>query len=76
MAITKEKKSEFNEALIEFKEYLDGLVKEASIYKMQAKKSKDIEPYFNFALSINTIKSMNTCLLINELSVHLLEINN
>ncbi|MDZ4725654.1 MAG: hypothetical protein SH817_05835 [Leptospira sp.] len=76
MAITKEKKADFNEKLSDFKNYLEELKKEANIYKVQAKKSKDLEPYFNIALAINSVKTINTCLVINELSTAILEINN
>ncbi|TGN10223.1 hypothetical protein [Leptospira ilyithenensis] len=76
MAITKEKKADFNEKLVDFKNYLEELKKEANMYKLQSKKSKDMEPYFNIALATNSLKSINTCLMINELSTAILEINN
>ncbi len=76
MAITKEKKAEFNEKLQEFKSYLEELKKEANIYKLQSKKSRDMEPYFNISLAINAIKTINTTVVINELSTAILEINN
>lgn len=76
MAITKEKKADFNDKLVDFKNYLEELKKEANIYKVQAKKSKDMEPYFNLSLAINSIKTINTCIVINELSTAILEINN
>lgn len=76
MAITKEKKADFNDKLVDFKNYLEELKKEANIFKVQAKKSKEMEPYFNISLAINSIKTINTCIVINELSTAILEINN
>lgn len=35
-----------------------------------------MEPYFNLSLAINSIKTINTCIVINELSTAILEINN
>lgn len=74
MAITKEQKTEFNENLQEFKEYLDELKKETSLFKSQIKKNKKLEPYFNLALAIDSLKLINTCLLINEMSVSIMSL--
>ncbi|MCE9499266.1 MAG: hypothetical protein K8R21_01960 [Leptospira sp.] len=76
MAITKEQKVDFNENLKEFKSYLDDLKKEVSLYKSQMKKFPGVEPYYNIALAINSIKYINTCLLINELSIAKMDIKN
>jgi len=76
MPVTKEKKAEFNEKLVDFKAYLEELKKEANVYKLQGKKSKHLEPYFNLALAINSIRFINTTVVINELSISILEINN
>ncbi len=68
MAITKEQKLDFNEHLKDFKNYLEELKKEVNLYRTQMRKKPAMEPYFQVALAINSIKFINTCLLINELS--------
>ena len=75
MALTKEQKNEFNEGLTDFKVYLEELKKESNLYKMQMKKSKSLEPYMNIALATNSVKMINTIILVNELSVNILKIN-
>jgi len=76
MAITKEQKNEFNENLADFKVYLDDLKKETSLYKSQQKKNKNLEPYYNIALAIDSVKLINTCILINEMSVSIMGLKN
>ena len=74
MAITKEQKEEFNENLTDFKVFLESLKKDSSLYKTQLRKSKKLEPYFYTALAIDSVKFINTCLLINEMSVHIMDL--
>ena len=74
MAITKEQKAEFNENLADFKIFLDTLKKDSNLYKTQMRKSKKLEPYYNVALAIDSVKYINTCLLINEMSVQIMEL--
>lgn len=75
MALSKEVKQEFNEKSQELKEYLEELKKEQNLYKTQIKKKQNLAPYINIALAINSIKTINTCLLINELSLAIQGIN-
>ncbi|AOP33857.1 hypothetical protein A0128_08385 [Leptospira tipperaryensis] len=74
MALTKEQKQEFAEKLTDFKVYLDDLKKESNLFKSQLRKDPRLEPYYQVALSINAIKTINTCLLVNDLSVAILDI--
>lgn len=74
MALSKEQKQEFAEKLTDFKVYLDDLKKENNLFKSQLRKDSRLEPYYQIALSINAIKTINTCLLVNDLSVAILDI--
>ncbi|WCL50433.1 hypothetical protein [Leptospira sp. GIMC2001] len=75
MALTKEQKQEFNEKVAEFKVALDELKKELNVYKIQLKKNPDMSPYYSIAMTLNTIKTINTNLLVNDLSVAIQGIN-
>ncbi|GBF37864.1 hypothetical protein [Leptospira johnsonii] len=74
MALTKEQKQEFQEKLADFRAFLEDLKKEGNLLKAQSRKDPKMEPYFNVALSLNSIKNINTCLLINEISVAILDL--
>ncbi|PJZ70077.1 hypothetical protein CH373_09795 [Leptospira perolatii] len=74
MALTKEQKQEFQEKLVDFRNFLEDLKKETNLLKSQSRKEPKMEPYFNIALSVNSIKNINTCLLINEISVSILDL--
>ncbi|MCR8628198.1 hypothetical protein BEN42_12995 [Leptospira interrogans serovar Canicola] len=74
MALNKEQKQEFAEKLTDFKVYLDDLKKESNLFKSQLRKDPRLEPYYQIALSVNAIKMINTCLLVNDLSVAILDI--
>ena len=76
MAITKEQRNIFNEHLKDFTNYIEELKKEAILYKSQMKKSKGIEPYYQIAIVLNSVRFINTCIQINELSVQTLDIKN
>ncbi len=75
MALTKEVKQEFAEKSQELKAFLDEMRKEQNLYKTQIKKNPNLAPYYNVALALNCIKTINTCLLINELSLAIQGIN-
>jgi hypothetical protein len=75
MALTKEQKQEFQEKVADFKAYLEELKKELSVLKTQLKKNPATAPYYNIAMAINAIKTINTNLLINDLSVAIQGIN-
>nr|OCA01836.1 Uncharacterized protein A9P81_0100 [Leptospira interrogans serovar Copenhageni/Icterohaemorrhagiae] len=74
MALNKEQKQEFAEKLTDFKVYLDDLKKESNLFKSQLRKDPRLEPYYQIVLSVNAIKMINTCLLVNDLSVAILDI--
>ncbi len=74
MALTKEQKAEFDENLTEFKNYIEELKKDVNLYKTQMKKSKATEPYYQIAIVLNSIKLMNTCVNISDLSWHMLNL--
>lgn len=75
MALTKEQKQEFNEKVSDFKAYLEELKKETNVYKTQTKKNSPLAPYYHVAMALNSIKTINTCLLVNELSLSVQGIN-
>jgi hypothetical protein len=68
MALTKAQREDFNFNLEEFKNYIEELKKDVNLYKAQMKKNKATEQYYQIAIILNSIKFMNTCLAINELS--------
>ncbi|MCB1191387.1 MAG: hypothetical protein H7A23_15185 [Leptospiraceae bacterium] len=72
--LTVKQKQDYNENLKEFKAYQDDLKKDVSLYKVQMKKNKASEPYYQIAIIMHSIRFINTCILINELSVAKLEI--
>jgi hypothetical protein len=75
MALTKEQKAEFDKNLVEFKNYIEDLKKEVNLYKISMKKCRPVElPYYQIAVVLNSLRLMNTCLCINELSLHILKL--
>jgi hypothetical protein len=74
MAIDKQVKAEFDKNLTDFKAYIEDLKKEVNLYKIQMKKSKQLEPYYQIAIVLNSIRLINTCICINELSNHSLKL--
>lgn len=74
MALTKEQKAEFDENLTEFKNYIEELKKDVNNFKVQMKKSKSMEPYYQIAIVLNSLKLMNTCVCISDLSWHMLNL--
>ncbi|MCB1179725.1 MAG: hypothetical protein KDK36_19260 [Leptospiraceae bacterium] len=74
MAIDKRVKAEFDKNLTEFKSYIEDLKKEVSLYKIQMKKNKQLEPYYQIAIVLNSLRLMNTCVCINDLSMHILKL--
>jgi hypothetical protein len=75
MALSKEQKAEFDRNLTEFKGYIEELKKEVNLYKIAMKKCRPIElPYYQIAVVLNSLRLMNTCLNINELSTHILKL--
>lgn len=71
MALTKEQTAAYIENLKEFKAYIEDLKKEVSLYKAQMKKNtnKAMDPYYQMALVLNSIKLINTFLGMNEVSL-------
>lgn len=71
MALTKEQTAAYIENLKEFKAYIEDLKKEVSLYKAQMKKNanKALDPYYQIALVLNSIKFINTCIAMNEVSL-------
>ncbi len=71
MALTKEQTAAYIENLKEFKAYIEELKKDVSLYKFQMKKNtnKAMDPYYQLALVLNSIKLINTCIGINEVSL-------
>ena len=71
MALSKEQTAAYIENLKEFKAYIEELKKDVSIYKFQMKKNtnKAMDPYYQLALVLNSIKLINTCIGINEVSL-------
>lgn len=76
MALTKDQKKAFDTELKDFTAYVEELRKEVNLYKIQMKKSKAMEPYYQLALVLNSIRLINTCLKVNELSVNMLQLKN
>lgn len=74
MALSKEKKLDYNESLKEFKAFIEDLKKEVTLYKSQIKKNKEAEPYYAIGLVLNSIRFINACVEINKLSLHKLEL--
>jgi hypothetical protein len=70
MALTKEQVAQYTENLKDFKAYIEDLKKEVSLYKAQMKKAnnKSLDPYYQIALVLNSVKLINTCYNINEIS--------
>ena len=71
MALTKEQTAAYIENLKEFKAYIEDLKKEVSLYKAQMKKNtnKAMDPYYQMALVLNSIKLINTFVGMNEVSL-------
>ncbi|MCC5814556.1 MAG: hypothetical protein JJT78_07355, partial [Leptospira sp.] len=67
MALTKEQKQEFADKAAEFRSFSDDLKKEANVYKTQLKKNPAMTPYYHIAMALNSVKFINTSLLLNEL---------
>jgi hypothetical protein len=74
MAVSKEQKNEFDRNLTEFKNYIEELKKETNLIKAQMKKSKELEPYYQIALVLSSIRLMNTCVQINKLSSNIMNL--
>ncbi|MDX1959431.1 MAG: hypothetical protein SFU98_12710 [Leptospiraceae bacterium] len=74
MAVSKEQKAEFDRNITDFKNYIEELKKETNFIKAQMKKSKDLEPYYQIALVLSSIRLMNTCVLINRLSSNIMNL--
>lgn len=70
MALSKEQTQAYVENLKEFKNYIEELKKEANLYKVQLKKSsKTLEPYYQLALVLISVRLINTCVEINKISM-------
>lgn len=71
---SKLQKQDFNDNVKDFKAFQDDLKKDVSLYKVQMKKNKVAEPYYQIAIIMHSMRFINTCLLINELSVAKMEL--
>lgn len=71
MAVTKEQTQRYLENSKDFKAYIEELKKEANLYKAQMKKNtnKEMDPFYQLALIMISVKLMNTLVNINEVSV-------
>lgn len=74
MALSKEQKMEFDKSLTEFKNHIEELKKEVSLYKNDMKRRKNLEVYYHIAIVLNSLKLMNVCISINELSMFILNL--
>jgi hypothetical protein len=71
MALTKDQSARYMENLKDFKAYIEDLKKEVTSYKVLIKKNtnKALDPYYQISLVLNSIKLINTCININEVSI-------
>lgn len=74
MALKKELKLQYNEDIKDFKQRIEEIKKEINFYKAQQKKHPELENYYQLGVVLEFIKYINTCILINDLSVNLLGI--
>jgi len=76
MAVTKEQKSLYNEKIKPYKNSLDDIKKEMSMFRAVGKKNSHLEPYVQFRVAVLTLQSSNTLILMSRLSQEVQNLKN